>query len=94
MNLAIGAFVGITGAALICACDVARSCRSLPPKRLPMMGVTRWKWPVTFTATVSPSAGVVGHGDVEQVTVTSAAATVTKLPLASLIVRHITRFES
>ena len=52
------------------------------------------KFPVTVTETVWPSAGAAGHGIVEHVIVTFAGVISTKPPLASLVARHMTRFDS
>ena len=67
---------------------------SCPPKKTASSGVINRKCPVTVTDTVWPMAGAAGHGLIEHAIVTSAGVIVTKLPLASLVARHMTRFGS
>jgi hypothetical protein len=94
VKLATGAPVEVDGAALSCAVADEAKVTGEPPMNDAISGVTGVKWPVTRTVTVSPRAGVAGQGEVEHVTSTSDGATVTKLPLASFVVRHITRLAS
>ena len=89
-----------TGPGMLTAVGVDRSCAdaveaklvSCPPKKTASSGVINRKCPVTVTDTVWPMAGAVGHGLVEHAMTTSVGATDTKLPLASLVARHMTRF--
>ena len=93
-NDAVGAVPVAVGAALSCAVAFADSARSWEPKIAPRNGVSSVIRPVTATLIVWPRLALVGQVPVEHETLTSAGATVTNPPLASLSVRHMIRFDS
>lgn len=78
-------------AVIICAVVVDPRVTDCPPKNAPIIGVSRENCPVTRTATVSPSAGVVGgQVAVEHVAAMSVGATETNEPRDSLTARQTT----
>ena len=93
-NAAVGAVPVALGAALSCAVAFADSARFCEPKMAPMNGVSSVIRPVTATLIVWPRLALVGQVPVEQETLTSAGATVTNPPRASLSVLHMIRFDS
>ena len=98
VGVGVGAGVGVapapgSGATPSCATDDAESV-TCGPTICASTGVRSVKWPATVTVTVSPRAGVVGHGLGEHASVTSAAVISYIEPLASLSTRHRTRFVS
>ena len=93
-NEAAGAVPVAVGAALSWAVAFADSARSWEPKIASRNGVSSVIRPVTATLIVWPRLALVGQVPVEHETFTSAGATVTNPPLASLSVRHMIRFDS
>jgi hypothetical protein len=93
-NDAAGAVPVTLGAAFSCAVALPDRSTSWEPKIAPMNGVRSVIRPATATLIVWPRLGLDGQVPVEQDTLTSAGATVTNPPLASLSVRHMIRFDS
>ena len=94
LNEAVGAVPVAVGAALSWAVAFADRARSWEPKIELMNGVSSVMRPVTATLIVWPRLGLAGQLPDEHETLTSAGATVTNPPFASLSVRHMIRFDS
>ena len=93
-NDATGPVPVTVGAAFSCAVALPDNASVWDPKTAPMNGVSSVMRPATATLIVWPRDGAAGQVPVEHDTLTSAGATVTNPPFASLSVRHMIRFDS